>query len=118
AAFIALITTRGIPLFTVMQQKLDRLNLVLREALTGIRVVRAFNRADFEKTRFNEANRDLTDVAVRVNRIMGALFPFMLLLMNLTTIAIMWLGGIGIDNGEMQGASLMAFIEYLIQIMY
>jgi ATP-binding cassette subfamily B protein len=118
AAVIALITTRGIPLFTVMQQKLDRLNLVLREALTGIRVVRAFNRADFEKTRFNDANRDLTDVAVRVNRIMGALFPMMMLLMNLTTIAIIWFGGIRIDSGEMQVGSLMAFIQYVIQIMF
>ena len=117
-ATIGIIASKGIPLFKLMQVKLDRLNLVVRESLIGIRVIRAFNRNDSEKVRFDVANADLTDNAIKVNKIMAALMPIMMLLMNLTTIAIIWFGGIRINNGDMQVGSLMAFIQYAMQIMF
>ncbi|SCW83921.1 ATP-binding cassette, subfamily B [Paenibacillus tianmuensis] len=115
---IFLIASRGIPLFKAMQTKLDKLNLVLREGLTGIRVIRAFNRAGHEKRRFNDANLDLTGTALKVNRIMGAMMPVMMLTMNFATIAIIWFGGFRIDSGDMQVGSLMAFLQYAMQIMF
>lgn len=118
ALTIALIAWRAVPLFRAMQVKLDNLNRVMRERLTGIRVIRAFNRTDFEARRFTTANMDLTVTAIRVNRIMATLMPVVLLVMNLTTIAIIWFGGIRIDNGEMQVGALMAFIQYVMQIMF
>ncbi|MEO8285156.1 MAG: ABC transporter ATP-binding protein [Chloroflexota bacterium] len=117
-ACIALIAIRGVPLFRAMQVKLDRVNLVLRENLTGIRVIRAFNRADYERARFDVANRDLTNTAIKVNRLMALLMPVVMILMNLTSIAIIWFGGIRIDNGDMQVGSLMAFLQYAMQIMF
>lgn len=118
AAAVTLIAVKGVPLFRIMQLKIDRLNLVLREELTGIRVVRAFNRTDYERARFQQANQDLADVAIRVNRIMSLMMPILLILMNLTTIAVIWFGGLRIDHGDMQVGSLMAFIQYVIQIMF
>lgn len=117
-AAIYLLTKKTVPLFQTMQGKLDQLNLVLRESLTGIRVIRAFNRIDYEKERFQAANRDLTGTAVKVFKMMAALMPFMMLLLNLTTLAIVWFGGIRIDNGYMQVGDLMAFIQYVMQIMF
>lgn len=118
AGMIYLIASRGIPLFKAMQVKLDKLNLVLRENLTGIRVIRAFNRIDHEKQRFNEANRDLTSTAIKVNKIMAAMMPVMMLVMNFTSIAIIWFGGIRIDHGDMQVGDMMAFLQYAMQIMF
>lgn len=118
ACVISVIALKGVPLFRVMQTKLDKLNRVLRENLTGIRVIRSFNRIDFEKKRFNNSNKDLTSTAVKVNRIMGLLMPALMLIMNFTTIAIIWFGGIRIDNGNMQVGDLMAFIQYAMQIMF
>ncbi|WP_442602275.1 ABC transporter ATP-binding protein [Paenibacillus sp. KN14-4R] len=115
---IAAITSKGIPLFKVVQTKLDKLNLVLREGLTGIRVVRSFNRIDHEKKRFGAANRDLTETSIKVNKIMAALMPVMMLVLNFSTIAIIWFGGIRIDEGSMQVGDLMAFIQYAMQIMF
>lgn len=115
---IFLIAGKGIPLFKAMQVKLDKLNLVLRENLTGIRVIRAFNRLDHEKKRFTQANRDLTDTAIKVNKIMAAMMPVMMLVMNLTSIAILWFGGIRIDHGDMQVGDMMAFLQYAMQIMF
>jgi ATP-binding cassette subfamily B protein len=118
ASAIAIIFIRAVPLFRAMQVKLDRLNLVLRENLTGIRVIRAFNRTDYEKARFSEANLDLTNTTIKVGRLIAFLFPVMLLVMNFTSIAIIWFGGIRIDNGEMQVGALMAFLQYVMQIMF
>jgi ATP-binding cassette subfamily B multidrug efflux pump len=118
ALTIALIAWRAVPLFRAMQIKLDNLNRVLRERLTGIRVIRAFNRTGYEHTRFTNANMDLTLTAIRVNRIIATLMPVLLLVMNLTTIAIVWFGGIRIDDGDMQVGSLMAFMQYVMQIMF
>lgn len=118
AVSITLIAVKGVPLFKLLQKKLDKVNLVLRENLTGIRVVRAFNRTDYEQKRFGQANLELTDTAIRVNRILALLMPVILLVMNFTSIAIIWFGGIRIDNGDMQVGSLMAFLQYAMQIMF
>lgn len=115
---IFLIAKKGIPLFRAMQVRLDKVNLVLRENLTGIRVIRAFNRVDYEKKRFNQANADLMNTAIQVNKTMAILMPFMMLMLNVTSIAIIWFGGIRIDHGNMQVGDLMAFIQYAAQIMF
>ncbi len=117
AVLIILIASKAVPLFKVMQKKIDKLNLVLRENLTGIRVVRSFNRTAYEQNRFDDANRDLTGTALKVNRLMATMMPLMMLIINFTTIAIIWFGGIRIDNGNMQVGDLMAFIQYAMQIM-
>ncbi|MFM1651060.1 ABC transporter ATP-binding protein [Brevibacillus sp. B_LB10_24] len=117
-AVIAFFAAKGMPLFKAIQVKLDKLNLVLRENLTGIRVIRSFNRIDREKQRFDEANLDLTNTSVKVNRLMASLMPTMMLILNLSTIAIIWFGGIRIDNGHMQVGALMAFIQYAMQILF
>jgi ATP-binding cassette subfamily B protein len=118
AGAIWLIAGKGIPYFRVMQKKLDRLNLVLRESLTGIRVIRAFNRIEREKARFDDANRDVTETAVKVNQIMAFMWPVMMLLINFASIAIIWFGGIRINGGHMQVGDLMAFLQYAMQIMF
>lgn len=115
---IFLVASKGIPLFKAMQVRLDNLNRVMLENLTGIRVIRAFNRIDHEQKRFNQANRDLTDTAIKVNKIMAAMMPVMMLVMNFTSIAIVWFGGIRIDQGDMQVGDMMAFIQYAMQIMF
>ena len=118
AAVIALLAGKALPLFKAIQAKIDRINLVLREGLTGVRVIRAFNRVDHEKKRFDAANLDLTATSIRVNKLMALMFPLMMLLMNLTSIAIIWFGAKRIDLGEMQIGSLMAFIQYAAQILF
>jgi len=118
AGAIFLIASRGMPLFKALQKKLDHLNLVLREGLTGIRVIRSFNRIEHEEVRFRAANRDLTDTATKVNRIMAAMMPVMMLIMNFCSIAIVWFGGIRISEGHMQVGDLMAFLQYAMQIMF
>jgi ATP-binding cassette, subfamily B, multidrug efflux pump len=113
-----LIMSRAIPLFRVIQVKLDKLNLILDEGLTGMRVIRAFDRIDHERRRFDEANLDLTDTTIKVNRIVTVLWPSMMLILNLSTIAILWFGSIRISNGDMQIGSLIAFLQYATQILF
>ncbi len=115
---IALIGSKGLPLFKQIQKKLDRLNLVLREQLTGIRVVRSFNRGAHERARFNGANTDLRDVSIKVNVLMATLMPVMMLVMNFSMIAILYFGGMRIDSENMNIGSLIAFIQYAMQIMF
>ena len=115
---VLLILYKGIPLFQTVQTRLDRLNLVLRENLTGIRVIRAFNHEKHEQVRLKKANKDLTDVSIKVNKMMAFLMPVMMLVMNLTVVGIIWFGGIRIDTGAMQIGDLMAFIQYVMQIMF
>ncbi|MDD4776532.1 MAG: ABC transporter ATP-binding protein [Syntrophomonas sp.] len=116
--FIGAIATRVVPLFRALQAKLDKVNLVLRENLTGIRVIRAFDRQLHETQRFDQANLDLTQTAIRVNKIMAVMFPLMMVLMNLTSVAIVWYGGIRISQGFMNLGGMMAFLQYAIQIMF
>jgi ATP-binding cassette subfamily B protein len=115
---ILIIMRKAIPLFRVMQLKLDKLNLVLDEGLTGVRVIRAFDRDAHEMRRFDDANRDLTDVAITVNRITATLWPLMMLVLNCSTVAILWFGSIRINNGEMQIGALIAFLQYAMQILF
>jgi ATP-binding cassette, subfamily B, multidrug efflux pump len=118
AGTIGLIALKGMPLFRLIQVKIDKINLVLREKLTGIRVIRAFNREEHEKDRFEAANQDLTTNYIKINRIMAFMMPSLMLVMNFTSLAILWFGMIRIDNGDMQLGSLMAFTQYAMQIMF
>ncbi|RUT33383.1 ABC transporter ATP-binding protein [Paenibacillus zeisoli] len=115
---ILLIAGRGIPLFKIIQKRIDRLNLVLREGLTGIRVIRSFNRTEHEAKRFEKANFDLTETSIKVNKVMAAMMPTMMLVLNVSSIAIIWYGGIRIDNGSMAVGDLIAFLQYAMQIMF
>ncbi|HET6451357.1 MAG TPA: ABC transporter ATP-binding protein [Spirochaetia bacterium] len=118
ALVIFLTAGRALPMFRAIQAKIDRINLVLRERLSGVRVIRAFDRDAHEIARFDEANTDLTTASIRVNRLMALVFPSMMLLMNLTAVAIVWYGAHRIAIGEMQIGSLMAFIQYAMQILF
>jgi ATP-binding cassette subfamily B multidrug efflux pump len=115
---VTFIARKGTPLFRDIQAKLDNLNLILRERLTGIRVIRAFNRDEYEKKRFEKGNYDYTATAIRVHRIMSVMMPSMMMIMNLTTISIVWFGGIRISYGQMMVGDLMAFIQYGMHIMF
>ncbi|RED61735.1 ABC transporter ATP-binding protein [Cohnella lupini] len=118
ALTIFLIASKGIPYFRVMQKKIDKLNLVLREGLTGIRVIRSFNRFEHETVRFADANGDLTQTAIKVNQIMAFMMPMMMLILNFSSIAIIWFGGLRVSSGHMQVGDLMAFLQYAMQIMF
>jgi len=118
AGTILLIASKGVVLFKAMQIKVDKLNLVLREGLTGIRVIRSFNRTSFEQQRFRNANKDLTDTAIKVNKIMAFMMPIMMLILNFSSIAILWFGSIRISNDDMQIGDLMAFLQYAMQILF
>ncbi|MDT3698434.1 MAG: ABC transporter ATP-binding protein [Thermincola sp.] len=118
AATLFFIAGKGIPLFRAMQVKIDKLNLVLRENLTGVRVIRAFNRIEHERKRFCEANSDLTSTAIKVNIINASMVPIMLFLMNITSVVILWISGIRIDRGTMQVGDMIAFLQYAMQIMF
>lgn len=109
---------KGLPLFKQLQIKIDGINLVLRENLTGIRVIRAFNRSEHEKRKFEKANLDYTQTAVKVNIIMSTMMPVMMLVFNLGIVVILWYGGVRIDSNQMQIGDLMAFIQYAMQIMF
>ena len=115
---IAILLSKTIPLFRRMQVKLDNLNLILDEGLTGVRVVRAFDRQKHEEQRFDEANADLTNIAVRVNQMMATLMPLMMFVLNLSSVAILWFGAIRINNGDMQVGALFAFLQYAMLILF
>jgi ATP-binding cassette, subfamily B, multidrug efflux pump len=115
---IVLIASRMIPLFRLVQVKIDKINLVLREKLTGIRVIRAFNTVEHEAKRFDEANLDLTGNYIKVNKIMAFMMPSIMLVMNFTSLAVLWFGGILISKGSMNLGALAAFTQYAMQIMF
>jgi ATP-binding cassette subfamily B protein len=114
---VAFIAMKMIPYFKQVQVKIDKINLVLREKLTGIRVIRAFNTVEREKKRFDEANYDLTENYIKVNKIMAFMMPSIMLVMNFTSLAILWFGGIRISEGSMDLGALAAFTQYAMQIM-
>src|SRR5699024_2317902 len=115
---IAAVLKFGMPLFKAVQRRLDRLNLVMRENLTGVRVIRAFHKEEEEKQRLQKANKNLTDISIKVNKLMAFAMPFIMLVMNLTIVAVLWFGGIRIDNGNMHIGDLMAFIQYVMLILF
>ncbi len=118
STIIYFVAKKSMSLFQAMQIKVDNLNSVLREYLSGLRVIRAFNREEYEKERFNESNYDLTETARKVSVLMASLMPLMILVLNLTIVAIFWLGSIKIDLNIMQVGDLMAFVQYALQIMF
>ena len=111
------IVARMVPSFQQMQVRIDRVNGVLREQITGIRVVRAFVREPQEAERFEAANRDLTETSLRTSRLMAATFPTVGLIINISSIAVLWIGADRIADGKMQVGSLVAYLSYLIQIL-
>ena len=115
---IVLIMTKAIPYFKQLQIKLDKINLIIRENLVGVRVIRAFTRTRYEHKRFDEASKSLMDTAVKINQIMALAMPLMMLIMNISTVAIIWFGSKRIDIGDMNVGDLMAFIQYGMQIMF
>jgi len=118
AVLIALVASKAIPLFKVIQKKVDQLNLVMRERLTGMRVIRAFNKVEKESDRFKEANEELTDISIKVNKLMAVMMPMLMLIFNLTTIAIIWFGSHRIDNGFLEIGSMMAFLQYATMLLF
>ncbi|MBT2534858.1 ABC transporter ATP-binding protein [Arthrobacter sp. ISL-69] len=114
---VGLIIIRMVPLFRKMQKRIDTVNRVLREQLTGIRVVRAFVREDIETARFAQANEDVTDTALRAGRLMALAFPVVMLVLNVSSVAVIWFGSFRIEDGSMQVGTLIAFLSYLMQIL-
>ena len=118
AVVFVLIMWRALPLFQRMQTQIDRLNLVLDEGLTGIRVIRAFDRGAHASQRFDDANREVTATAIAVNRLIALLMPAMFFMMNLTSVLILWFGAVRIDAGAMHVGAMMASLQYAIQILF
>ncbi len=116
-ASVGFIASRMVPGFREMQTRIDGVNRVMREQITGIRVVRAFVREPVEADRFGRANEDLARVAVRVGRWMATMFPVVMLILNVSSVAVLWFGGHRVDEGAMQVGSLTAFLAYLVQIL-
>ena len=114
---ILLIVSRMVPLFRKMQVRIDEVNRVLREQLTGIRVIRAFVRERVETERFGDANDTVTDSALRTGRLMALMFPTVMIVLNASGVAVIWFGAFRIDAGSMQVGTLIAFLSYLMQIL-
>ncbi|MDD2858688.1 MAG: ABC transporter ATP-binding protein [Candidatus Nanopelagicales bacterium] len=114
---IGSIVLRAVPQFTVMQDRIDRINLVLREKLSGIRVIRAFVRTDYERQRFADANDALTDTSLRVARLFALMMPSLSLILNMAVVGVLWFGGHLVDSGSMPVGNLTAFIAYVMQIL-
>ncbi|MEZ2391666.1 ABC transporter ATP-binding protein [bacterium RCC_150] len=114
---VGMIVVRMVPLFRKMQVRIDTVNRVLREQLAGIRVVRAFVREDMETERFAAANEGVTEMALRAGRLMALMFPVVMLVLNISSIAVIWFGSFRIDDGSMQVGTLIAFLSYLMQIL-
>ncbi|MCO1653611.1 ABC transporter ATP-binding protein [Pseudonocardia humida] len=114
---IGLVVIRMVPRFREMQDRIDAVNRILREQITGVRVVRAFVREPVEVRRFDRANRELTDVATAAGRLFALIFPIVMLVLNVSTVAVLWFGAQRIDAGLMQIGALTAFLTYLVQIL-
>ena len=114
---VGFIVSRMVPGYRAMQVRIDGVNRVLREQITGLRVVRAFVREPYETARFSTANRELTDVALTVGRWQATMFPAVMLILNVSSVAVIWFGGHRVDDGVMQVGALTAFLAYLVQIL-
>lgn len=115
--FLYLVTRKIIPNIKKMQDRLDHLSRTLRERLTGVRVIRAFNKEETADRRYKEANEDLTEISLKVNKLAAFLFPGMMFLMNMATLAVLWFGGRQIESGDLSIGNLMAVIQYVTMIM-
>jgi ATP-binding cassette subfamily B multidrug efflux pump len=114
---IGLIVRQMVPSFRLMQERIDEVNRLLREQITGVRVVRAFVREEHETARFRDANEQLTAVAVRAGRWQSAMFPTVMIVANVATVGVLWFGGHRVENGHMEVGALTAYISYLMQIV-
>jgi ATP-binding cassette, subfamily B, multidrug efflux pump len=117
AVLLGFIISRMVPSFRLMQARIDEVNRLLREQITGVRVVRAFVREPRETERFDTANRDLTTVAIRAGRWQALMFPTVMLVANVASVAVLWFGGHRVESGEMQIGALTAYLSYLLQIV-
>jgi ATP-binding cassette, subfamily B, multidrug efflux pump len=117
AGLIGVMLVKALPLFQAMQVKIDRINQVLREQITGVRVIRAFDRTPYEQRRFETANADLTATALSVNRMFTLALPALMGILNLSSVAVLWFGGHLIANGSMPIGNLSAFLSYILQIL-
>lgn len=115
---VAVIFALSLPKFKVMQSLIDRLNLVVRENLSGMLVIRAFNMQPFEEQRFDKANQDLTGTTLFVNRVMSGMFPSMMVIMNALSLLIIWIGSHQVAQAQMQVGDMMAFMQYAMQIVF
>ena len=113
-----LILKKSFPVFKMVQEKLDRVNSIMRENLSGVRVIKAFVRSDYEKKRFSDANEDLTQIGIKSGRIIAVAMPIMIIVMNLTIVAILWYGGFLANANELEVGKIMAFINYATQILF
>jgi ATP-binding cassette subfamily B protein len=118
ALVIGLVMSRAVPLFRVTQEKLDRINQVMRETLSGVRVIRAFVRTEHEERRFEVVNHDLFETTLRVGRLFALTIPVMTAILNLSTVAVMWFGATRVADGAMPIGNLTAFLQYLMQILF
>ena len=114
---LGLLVSRMVPAFRLMQERIDQVNRVLREQITGIRVVRAFVREPQEGRRFAGANKDLTEVSLRAGRLMSSMFPTVNLLINASSVAVLWLGASRVSSGSIEVGTLVAYLSYLVQIL-
>ncbi len=114
---VGFIVSRMVPSFRAMQERIDEVNRLLREQITGVRVVRAFVREPHETERFAHANDELTTVAVRAGRWLATMFPTVMLILNVSSVAVLWFGGHRVENGQMEVGALTAFLAYLVQIL-
>jgi ATP-binding cassette, subfamily B, multidrug efflux pump len=117
-SLVVIVFTIAQPKFKIMQSLIDRLNLVMRENLAGMMVIRAFNKQEVEENRFDNANTDLTSTNLFVNRVMVVMFPLMMLIMNVLTIAILWVGAHQVAQARMQVGDMIAFMQYAMQIVF
>jgi ATP-binding cassette subfamily B protein len=117
AIILGVLVVKMVPAFQLMQQRIDQINRVLREQITGIRVIRAFVREPEEKERFAHGNAELTEVSLRAGRLMSGMFPTVNLVINASSVAVLWLGASRIQAGQLQVGSLVAYLSYLIQIL-
>jgi ATP-binding cassette, subfamily B, multidrug efflux pump len=115
---IIVVAFKALPMFRAVQKKTDRINQVMRETLSGVRVIRAFVRTEHEEVRFEEANADLTKTQLKVNRLFAIMIPFLFGTMNLSTVAIVWFGGLRVDSGSMQIGNLAAFLQYIMLVLF
>lgn len=115
---IIMLAKKIVPLFTVLQKRTDRINQVIREKLTGVRVIRAFGTQEYEKKRYDKANKDIYDVSLKATYIMSILMPIVLFLINVSSVAVVWFGSHLVDTGSMQIGDMMAFMQYAIQVLF
>lgn len=115
---VVLLARKIVPLFTVLQEKTDKLNQVVREKLTGVRVIRAFGTQDYEAKRYNKASKDIYDISLKAAYIMAGLMPIIMFVINLSSVAIVWFGSHYIDAGTLQIGDMMAFMQYAIQVLF